>query len=81
MLLFSKASGRVLQASSGAQPFSYRSVRRVKRKVTAVRADGKLATRQDTVDKHNTAIANINDKELEKKFAELIQNHNKASNV
>ena len=47
-------------------------------KVTAVRADGKLATRQDTVDKHNAAIANINDKELEKKFAELTQSHSKA---
>ena len=53
----------------------------MKHKVTTVRADGKLAMHQDTVDKHNTAIANISDEELEKKFAELIQNHNKASNI
>ena len=67
-MLFSKASDRVLPSLIRGTAVSHRSVRHVGLKVTAVRADGKPEIRQDTVDKHNTATANINDKELENKF-------------
>ena len=46
--------------------------------VTAVRADGKLAMRQDAIDKHSVAITESGDKELEQRLADMIANHNKA---
>lgn len=48
--------------------------------VTAVRADGKLAMRQDVIDKHHAAITDSGDKELEQKLTDLIATHNKACN-